>query len=147
MKRRIQLRAQVKDFMDRLAPEPRRRLKLALRSLESDRGDRTTLREGLAGYQRLRVGGYRVIFRYLPGGVTECVFAERRSLVYQLFEREMLERLRHEERGRFGLDEYTVEEEAPARYRPKRRPRGKAVEAKGRRVGTATISSPSGRVA
>jgi len=141
MKRRIQLRAQVKDFLDRLPPEPRRRLKLALRALENERGDQTALREGLAGYQRLRVGGYRVIFRYLPGGVTECVFAERRSLVYQLFEREMLERLRHEDRNRSGPDEFAVEEEAPARYGPTRRPGRKPVRAKGRRAATATIST------
>jgi mRNA-degrading endonuclease RelE of RelBE toxin-antitoxin system len=141
MKRRIQLRTQVKDFMDRLPPEPRRRLKLALRGLENERGDRTALREGLAGYHRLRVGGYRVIYRYLPGGVTECVFAERRSLVYQLFEREMLERLRHEDGGRSGPDEFAVEEEAPARSGPKRRLGRKRVRAKVSRAGTATIST------
>jgi mRNA-degrading endonuclease RelE of RelBE toxin-antitoxin system len=139
MKRRIQLRAQVKDFLDRLPPEPRRRLKLALRALEGERGDRTALRERLAGYQRLRVGGYRVIYRYLPGGVTECVFAERRSLVYQLFEREMLDRLRHEYRGRSPPDEFAVDEEAPPPCGPRRRPRRKTAGAKGSRTTNATV--------
>jgi mRNA interferase RelE/StbE len=120
MKRRVQVRGQVKDFLDRLAPEPRRRLKFALRALESENGDRLALRERLAGYHRLRVGGYRVIFRYRPGQVTECVFAEERSLVYQLFEREVLERLRHEDQDRLGRDQFRIEE-APTKYRTRRR--------------------------
>jgi mRNA-degrading endonuclease RelE of RelBE toxin-antitoxin system len=119
MKRRIRVRGQVKDFLQRLAPEPRRRIKLALRALESERGERLALRERLAGYHRLRVGAYRVIFRYLPGRVSECVFAEGRSLVYQLFEREMLERLRHEDRSRSASGEPAAEE-APAKYRATR---------------------------
>ena len=100
MKHRIQLRQQVKDFMEALAPEPRRRLKLAIRGLDGGQGERLALRERLAGYNRLRVGGYRVIYRHLPGRVIECVFAEQRSLVYHLFEREMLEHLRRESDGR-----------------------------------------------
>jgi mRNA-degrading endonuclease RelE of RelBE toxin-antitoxin system len=88
----------MKVFVDRLAPESRRKIKLALRGLEAGRGYCLPLRERLAGYHRLRVGGYRIVFRYLPGRVVECVFAEERSLVYHLFEREILERLRHEEK-------------------------------------------------
>lgn len=121
MKCRVQLRSQVKNFLDRLSPDPRRRLKLAIRALETERGSKLALREQLAGYHRLRVGGYRVIFRYLPGRVIECVFAEERSLVYQLFEREMLERLRHEDRGPPDRESYTMEE-SPAKYGG-RRPR------------------------
>jgi mRNA-degrading endonuclease RelE of RelBE toxin-antitoxin system len=54
------------------------------------------LKEALSGYHRLRVGGYRLVYRYLPGRVIECVFAEERSLIYRLFERDFLKRLRHE---------------------------------------------------
>jgi mRNA-degrading endonuclease RelE of RelBE toxin-antitoxin system len=90
------MREQVKRFIESLAPESRRRVRLSLRGLETERGDRLALRERLAGYHRLRVGGHRIVFRYLPGRVIECVFAEERSLIYHLFEREFIERLRHE---------------------------------------------------
>jgi mRNA-degrading endonuclease RelE of RelBE toxin-antitoxin system len=128
MKCRVQIREQVKLFLERLAPEPRRRLKLAMRALENETGARLALREQLAGYHRLRVGGYRVLFRYLPGRVAECVFAEERSLVYQLFEREMLERLRHEDRESQARPGYSVEE-APAKNQVKRRRARKAKSA------------------
>jgi mRNA-degrading endonuclease RelE of RelBE toxin-antitoxin system len=98
MKYRVQAREQVKRFLDTLAPESRRKVRLALRGLETERGDILPLREKLTGYHRLRVGGYRILFRYLPGKVIECVFAEERSLIYNLFEREFLEHLR--QRGR-----------------------------------------------
>jgi mRNA-degrading endonuclease RelE of RelBE toxin-antitoxin system len=96
MKYRVRVREQVKGFIETLAPESRRRIRLALRRLESERGDCLALKEKLFGYHRLRVGGYRVIFRYLPGQVIECVYAEERSLIYQLFEKDFMKRLRHE---------------------------------------------------
>jgi mRNA-degrading endonuclease RelE of RelBE toxin-antitoxin system len=98
MKYRVQLRDQVKEFIDTLAPESRKKIRLALRELEAERGNCMPLKEKLAGYYRLRIGGYRVLYRYLPGKVIECVFAESRSLVYHLFEREVLSRLRHEKK-------------------------------------------------
>lgn len=94
MKYRVQMREQVLGFIESLAPESRRRIRLALRGLETEQGDCLALRERLAGYHRLRVGGYRIVYRYLPGRVIECVFAEERSLIYHLFEREFIERLR-----------------------------------------------------
>ena len=54
------------------------------------------MRESLSGYHRLRVGCYRVVHRYLPDRVIECVFAEERSLIYHLFEQDFLKHLRHE---------------------------------------------------
>jgi mRNA-degrading endonuclease RelE of RelBE toxin-antitoxin system len=96
MKYKVQVREQVKRFIETLAPESRRKIRLAQRGLESGRGDCLPLREKLAGYHHLRVGGYRVVFRYLPGRLVECVFAEERSLIYHLFEREFLEHLRKE---------------------------------------------------
>jgi mRNA-degrading endonuclease RelE of RelBE toxin-antitoxin system len=98
MKYRVQSREQVNRFFGTLAPETRRKLRQALRELEAEKRDILPLRENLAGFHRLRVGGYRIIFRYLPGRIIECVFAEKRSLVYQLFDREMLEHLRHEKK-------------------------------------------------
>jgi len=128
MKPSVRIREQVKTFLEQLAPEPRRRLKLALRALADGDGDTLALREKLSGYHRLRIGGYRVIFRYLPGGVIECVYAESRSLVYKLFEQEMLERLRHEKRGSATTGESVVEE-PPAKYSAGRRPKKRTARA------------------
>ena len=44
----------------------------------------------LDGYCRLRVGGYRTVFAYAKRQTIECIFAEQRSLVYEM----LLERLR-----------------------------------------------------
>jgi mRNA-degrading endonuclease RelE of RelBE toxin-antitoxin system len=96
MKYRVVVREQVKGFIETLGPESRKKVRLALRGLESERGDRLPLKEKLSGYHRLRVGGYRVVYRYLPGKVIECVFAEERGLIYNLFEKEFMMRLRHE---------------------------------------------------
>jgi mRNA-degrading endonuclease RelE of RelBE toxin-antitoxin system len=98
VKYKIQVREQVKAFIDTLAPDSRKRIRLGLHGLESEHGDCMPLRERLAGYHRLRIGGHRILFRYLPGRVIECVFAESRSLVYHLFERDVLKHLRHEKK-------------------------------------------------
>jgi mRNA-degrading endonuclease RelE of RelBE toxin-antitoxin system len=96
MKYKVHVREQVKGFIDTQAPESRKKIRLALRGLEAERGDCMPLREKLAGHHRIRIGGYRVLYRYLPGKVIECVFAEERSLIYHLFERDFLKHLRQE---------------------------------------------------
>lgn len=88
MKMRVELDPQVADFVRALAPEPRRRLREALRGLGQERGDIKQLEADLAGYTRLRVRGYRMIVRfYTERGhrVARCVFAEKRAVVYELF--------------------------------------------------------------
>ena len=88
MKTRVELDPQVAGFVRSLAPEPRRRLRGALRGLEEEMGDLKQLEADLSGYVRLRVGSYRVIVRfYSQEGerVARCVYAERRSVVYELF--------------------------------------------------------------
>lgn len=92
---RVLLAAQVVDFVRRLPPEPRRRLRHALRDLGHERGDIEALEPPLQGYCRLRVGGYRVVFAYARRGTVECIFAERRSVVYEL----LVERLRDRLKG------------------------------------------------
>ena len=82
------LAAQVVDFFGQLAPEPRKKLRLALRRLEQENGDIKSLEGKLAGYQRLRSGSHRVIFaRKVRNGRSQidCVFAEHRALVYEVF--------------------------------------------------------------
>ena len=85
---KVELEAQVVDFVRALAPEPRKLLRRALKQLDQERGDLKQLEGELAGYCRLRVRGYRVIIRfYVERGrrVARCVFAERRSVVYEVF--------------------------------------------------------------
>jgi mRNA-degrading endonuclease RelE of RelBE toxin-antitoxin system len=88
MKVKVELDPQVADFVRSLAPDPRRRLRAALHGLEEERGDLKQLEADLAGYARLRAGGYRVLVRFYSDRgqrVARCVFAERRPVVYELF--------------------------------------------------------------
>jgi mRNA-degrading endonuclease RelE of RelBE toxin-antitoxin system len=88
MKIRVELDPQVAGFVRALAPEPRKRLREALRALEHEQGDLKQLEAELAGYIRPGVGSYRVVVRfYAQSGqrVARCVFAEKRAIVYELF--------------------------------------------------------------
>ena len=89
---KVRTSEQVVGFVKSLAPVPRRRLKAALKNLAKGKGDFIQLEEPLAGYHRLRTGGYRVIFKYGPASI-DCLYAERRSLVYEVFEKEILKTL------------------------------------------------------
>jgi mRNA-degrading endonuclease RelE of RelBE toxin-antitoxin system len=87
MKTRVELDPQVVDFVRSLAPEPRRHLRAALRALEREGGDLQPLEAEVSGYWRLRVGSYRVVVRLAVERrtrIARCVFAERRSVVYEL---------------------------------------------------------------
>ncbi len=80
---------QVQDFLRALPPEARRAVRRGLGALGDGRGDVRALEGALEGYHRLRVGSYRVVFRYgvsARGPAIYCVFAERRALVYVLVE-------------------------------------------------------------
>ena len=61
-------------------------MRRGLRDLEQEQGDIKQLEGDLADWCRLRIKGYRVIFRYEIKGsqrVAKCVFAERRDVVYE----------------------------------------------------------------
>lgn len=88
MKTRIRVEEQVGGFVKSLAPEPRRRVRLAIKGLAKGEGDIKQLEGKLADYSRLAVAGCRVIFRERsePGArIIDCIFAERRAVVYELF--------------------------------------------------------------
>ena len=79
-------------FVRALAPEPRGRLVRAMKALPA--GDTKALEGILSGYWRLRAGGYRIIYAdSVKAGVRtfQCLFAERRSVVYELFEQILVE--------------------------------------------------------
>ena len=90
MTTRVRVAPQVEAFIKARAPEPRRRLTKAVKALSANAGDIRAIEGPLAHWSRLRVGGYRVIFTETHvRGVRriDCVFAERRSVVYELFEK------------------------------------------------------------
>lgn len=61
-------------------------LREALRGLAKERGDIRALEGPLKDYHRLRVGGYRIIFAYAgKQRRIQCIYAERRSAVYEMF--------------------------------------------------------------
>jgi mRNA-degrading endonuclease RelE of RelBE toxin-antitoxin system len=87
MRTKVRVESQVESFVKSLAPEPRHRLTIAIKGLAHNRGDIQQLEGKLEGYSRLRAAGHRVIFceRAERGErIIECVFAERRAVVYDL---------------------------------------------------------------
>jgi mRNA-degrading endonuclease RelE of RelBE toxin-antitoxin system len=89
---KVELAEQVVEFVLRQPPEPKRRLRRALRDLAREKGDIRALEAPLDGYCRLQVGGYRIVFAYGARKTIQCIFAEQRSVVYEL----LVERLREE---------------------------------------------------
>jgi mRNA-degrading endonuclease RelE of RelBE toxin-antitoxin system len=96
MRTKVEVASQVKEFVRSLAPAPRRALTRAIKSLAQDAGDRKVLEGRLMGYHRLRVSSHRVIYREQPVAgtrVISCIFAEHRSVVYELFQQMLLAEL------------------------------------------------------
>src|SRR2546425_262524 len=96
MRTSVKVETQVEQFVKSLEPEPRRRLTKAIKNLANDRGDVKRLEGRLEGYSRLRVAGHRVLFmeRAEHGErIIDCVFAEKRAVVYELFVRLLSEEL------------------------------------------------------
>jgi len=92
--KRIEVSDQVRRFVRSLAPDPRKQLRSALRELAHERGNIKPLEGPLKDFFRLRVRDYRIIFQYSPTGkAVQCVFAERRDLIYEVFEKLMHARL------------------------------------------------------
>jgi mRNA interferase RelE/StbE len=90
----VVIAAQVREFGRRLAPEPRQQLRRALLGLRRESGDIRQLEGNLTGYNRLRVGRHRVIFRYVSGAAIDVLFVEERRIVYEIFAAEMLKTLK-----------------------------------------------------
>ena len=85
---KIDVAEQVREFVRACPPEPRRRLRDALRKLAEEKGDIKALDGELDRYFRLRVRSYRIIFRYdlcKSERMIRCDFAEHRGVVYEAF--------------------------------------------------------------
>lgn len=85
---------QVQGFYAELGMTYRREAKRALMALRKEQGDIKALGDDLEGFYRMRVGPFRVIFRYRTGRVIECVYVGRRKVAYEVFEREVIDRLK-----------------------------------------------------
>jgi mRNA-degrading endonuclease RelE of RelBE toxin-antitoxin system len=98
MKTEVRWSSQVADFTASLAPEPRKKLRAAIRALADDKGNIRPLVDDLLGYHRLRVGDLRVIYRegFTSGKrICFCLFSERRDVVYELFRKMVLDDIRN----------------------------------------------------
>lgn len=89
MSYKLLISPQVWAHQARLGLQHRRAVKQAIRNLADERGDILALRDKLAGFHRLRIGRYRLIFRYGPNRTLQCIYLNDRSLVYEIFEAEM----------------------------------------------------------
>lgn len=81
---------QVSHFAGQQAPDGRKMLRRALRLLAKEQGDIKQVEERLAGFCRLLVGPFRVIFRYIAvkgGRVIRCEYVERRRIVCEAYEK------------------------------------------------------------
>jgi mRNA-degrading endonuclease RelE of RelBE toxin-antitoxin system len=72
---------QMAQWLRNLPPEPKQRVRAALKGLERWQGDIKPLRGELDGFYRLRVGVYRIISRSL----VRLEYADTRDIVYEAF--------------------------------------------------------------
>ena len=82
---KISASEQVARWLGSLAPEPKRRVRQALKGLERWHGDIKALRGELEGFYRLLVGGYRIVYRMVDNKVIQLEYADTRDVVYETF--------------------------------------------------------------
>jgi mRNA interferase RelE/StbE len=82
---KVRSSSQVDAFLQTLPPASKHKVRLAIGGLASGKGAVISLEENLAGFHRLKVGRYRVIFCYVEPMTIDCIFAEERKLVYEVF--------------------------------------------------------------
>ncbi len=82
---KISASEQVAEWLSRLAPEPKRRVRVALKGLETWRGDIAPLHGELEGFYRLLIGGYRIVFRVMRRKIIRLEYADTRDVVYEVF--------------------------------------------------------------
>lgn len=87
---KVNVAHQVGEYIRRLAPDSRKRLRRAISLLEEERGDIKALEDDLHGYYRVKVRSYRIIYAYRgtkrPGPPEiDVLFCEHRNTVYETF--------------------------------------------------------------
>ncbi|MEI6071877.1 MAG: hypothetical protein WCS31_08790 [Verrucomicrobiae bacterium] len=86
---KISASEQVQSWLSALPPETKHRVRLALRGLARGRGDIKGLLGPLTGFNRLRVGGLRIIYRQTRAREILLEYANNRDVIYELY-REIL---------------------------------------------------------
>jgi mRNA-degrading endonuclease RelE of RelBE toxin-antitoxin system len=76
---------EVVKWLRNLPPEPKQRVRAALKRLERWQGDIKPLQGELEGFYRLRVGGYRIVCRMISRSVVQLEYADIRDVVYEAF--------------------------------------------------------------
>ncbi len=82
---RILASDQVAKWLINLPPEPKRRVRAALKGLERWQGDIKPLQGELEDFYRLRVGGYRIVYRLVSRSLVRLEYADTRDVVYEAF--------------------------------------------------------------
>ena len=77
---------QVAAWLCGLPPQSKRSVRLALRGLIKGKGDIKGLQGPLEGFNRLRVGGLRIIYRQISGTEILLEYANTRDAVYELYQ-------------------------------------------------------------
>lgn len=77
---------QVVTWLCGLPPQTKHRVRLALRDLAKGKGDIKGLQGPLEGFNRLRIGGLRIIHRQISGNEIRLEYANTRDAVYELYE-------------------------------------------------------------
>lgn len=84
---KISASKQVASWLIALPPQSKHnKVRLALRELARGGGNVKGLQGPLEGYNRLRIGGKRIIYRQVSRNQIELIFANTRDVVYELFE-------------------------------------------------------------
>jgi len=83
---KISASEQVAAWLVALPPQTKHRVRLALRSLAKGKGDIQGLQGPLEGFNRLRIGGLRIIYRQVSGKEILLEYANTRDAVYELYE-------------------------------------------------------------
>ncbi len=83
---------QVSAWVSALPPQTKHRVRMALRRLAMAKGDVKRLAGPLEGFCRLRIGGMRILFRYVSAREIRLEYANTRDVVYELFQSLMEDR-------------------------------------------------------
>ena len=96
MRTEVRVAPQVEQFVKSRAPEPRQALRKAIKDLAAEQGDIKALEGKLAGWNRVRVSSYRVLYKETAERgvrIVNCVYANHRSVVYVLFQQLLADEL------------------------------------------------------
>ena len=78
---RLRVPDEIRELISRLNPDTKRRVRAALDAIIDDPDTGVALSEQLAGYRRIRIGGWRIVYRE-QRRVIQIHASGRRSTVY-----------------------------------------------------------------